>query len=383
MRLTAAVVGMTLMAAAAQAYELHDCHGHDMRWPGSTVTIGINDRSFPAGRWRQGIDRAVQLFNDNPSNFTFSPRTDPGDVEFDNGQNEIWGTGEIGVLGGAPAATFHERICAPLIIPFPPFVIGWVSEINEEDIVFDYTWATTSWRPERNILVTDLIQYGGDDRMMQATAIHELGHAAGLAHENDEYNVMGTDFEHLSVNNWFARAYLGEDAADGLVDLYGAQSNLTYQDLGVVHWAYHGPDGEYSDHRRVRLYTTGGGVLPTSPVDYDGDGDDDETRFRVSRLQRLQVEFTYENNGASRHRDVRVGFFLSDDAFISTADTRIGGARLDLSRDDVYTARHTVTMPSTLVSGQDYWIGAVIDEGDDLSESYEWNNATYIPVVAN
>jgi hypothetical protein len=342
-----------------------------------------NPISFPDGRWRDSIDSAIDRVNENPSRFQFVNVTDGADSRFLNNQNEIWATGDVGVLRGAPAATFHRRLCAPLIIPFPPFVVGWVNSVDEEDIVFDYSGGT-DWEPGSNSLVTELRQYGGDGRQLMATAIHELGHAACLAHENDEYNVMGFDFEHLHVNNWFARGYTGEDAADGLVHLYGLPETSTpYEDLGVVHWAYQGPDGEYSDHRRVRLYDTTGAVLPSTWFDYDGDGDDDERRYRVSADQRVQVEFTYENNGTTRQDPVAVGFYWSEDAFIATADLRIGGASPNLDRNDVYTRSYTVRIPQGIVPGQLYWIGAVIDERDELREDVEWNNATYIPVVAN
>lgn len=370
----------TLDASASSVWE---CHGDPVRWDSTTVTMRPNPISFPAGSWRISVDSAIDRVNENPSRFQFANVTDGDDSRFRNNQNEIWGTGDVGVLGGAPAATFHRRLCAPIIIPFPPFLVGWANSVDEEDIVFDYNGGT-DWEPGSSSLVTDLIRYGGDERQLMATAIHELGHAACLDHENDEYNMMGTDFEHLHVNNWFARGYLGEDAADGLVYLYGLPDTSTpFEDLGVVHWAYHGPDGEYSDHRRVRLYDTAGAVLPSTLFDYDSDGDVDERRYRVSSDQRVRVEFTYENNGTTRQNPVLVGFYWSDEAFIATADRRIGGASLDLDRNDVYTATHIVRIPTGIVPGQLYWIGAVIDERDDLNEDVEWNNATYIPVVAD
>ena len=75
-----------------------------------------------------------------------------------------------------------------------------------------------------------------------------------------------------------------------------------------------------------------------------------------------------------------VGFYISTNDLISTFDTRIGGATLNLGRGNVYTALHTVTIPSNLNWGTNYWIGAVIDEDGSLAESTEVNNATYIPI---
>ena len=33
--------------------------------------------------------------------------------------------------------------------------------------------------------------------------------------------------------------------------------------------------------------------------------------------------------------------------------------------------------------GKNYWIGAIVDEKDDIDEAIEWNNATYIPIHVN
>lgn len=61
------------------------------------------------------------------------------------------------------------------------------------------------------------LAYGGGSRPFQTTAIHEFGHAAGLGHENAEYNIMGEDWTHISCNGSTYRSYVGEDANDGLV----------------------------------------------------------------------------------------------------------------------------------------------------------------------
>ena len=56
---------------------------------------------------------------------------------------------------------------------------------------------------------------------------------------------------------------------------------------------------------------------------------------------------------------------------------------MTLGRNSVYTTVHSVTLPSTLTSGEYYWIGAIIDEEDNVSEEVEWNNATRLPIKVN
>ena len=355
------------------AYEILTLEGRELKWRGNSLTFHVHVGSIPEGSspWWLAVDRATQRFNDNPSNFSLALTPDIGRVGLLNTESEIWGSNSI----AAPAATYPWALLLP--IPFPPFHI--VAGMAEADIVINndgsVNWTEGSWKGA-------LRDYGGIYRSLIGTGLHEMGHAVGLAHVNYEYNIMGNDWSHVHVNHWTARHYFGEDGADGLVHLYGLDSQ-SREDVGVVHWKYAGADGEYSDHTKTELFNTANVVLPSVGVDYDGDGDIDERHYRVSPNQQVRVKFSYENNGAHTQTGVRVGFFLSTSDHISTWDTRIGGATLDLGRNAVYTARHTVRLPSSLLSGQRYWIGAVIDETDSVSESVEWNNATYIPIVVN
>jgi hypothetical protein len=371
--LACAVVTLGLPAFAA-AFSYKTCNGEKLKWTsGNTITVRADPTSFPsASVWRSALQEGITRFNENPSNFRYSLMTDSGGVGLDNGQNEIWGTTDNDLLDGAPARAFQWWTC------FWPF---W-NHMDEVDIVFDYR---SPWRWTTSTNKADLLGYGVDDplRPIQTTAIHELGHGLPLNHENTEYNVMGIDYKHIHVNGSTARAYLGEDVADGTVYLYGL-SATSREDLGVVHWKYccaGGEDNEYSDHVKTGLFyyppvIDGNPALPSF-------NDGGETRYWVNRGQVIWAEFTYENNGASTQNGVQVGFYISTNATISTSDRRIGGTTLNLARNDVFTSRTTVTIPSDLVSAANYWLGVIIDENDSISEMAEWNNATYIPIRIN
>ena len=56
---------------------------------------------------------------------------------------------------------------------------------------------------------------------------------------------------------------------------------------------------------------------------------------------------------------------------------------LDLGRNDVYTARHAVRIPTSVISGQNYWIGVIVDKDAAIGEGVEWNNGTYTPIRIN
>ena len=54
-----------------------------------------------------------------------------------------------------------------------------------------------------------------------------------------------------------------------------------------------------------------------------------------------------------------------------------------LGRADVYTYKKSVTLPTTLTSGSDYWLCAIIDDNNRISEHWEGNNATWLPIRVN
>jgi hypothetical protein len=288
---------------------------------------------------------------------------DSGGVGRSNGESEIWGSTDQDVLQGAPAIAYQNWTCY--------WLFGDHVHMDTVDVIFDYT-APFQWTADT--VKSSLIRYTGSGRALQTTGAHELGHGMILNHVNTEYNIMGSDFEHIHVNGATATAYTGEDAADGMVFLYGARAN--YEDVGVVHWKYAGASGEYSDHTKTVIRSGTGGALNT--INVNG-----ETGFRVDKGQQVRAEFTYENMGRSFQGNIATGYFISTNDTISTGDRRIGGATWNLARDNVLTTSVTLTIPGDLTSGRAYWLGVVLDEKNAIPEAVESNNATYIPIWVN
>jgi len=348
-------------AADAFAYSYTECLGEKLKWSSNSKALRANSTSFPAGYWRNGLQQAIDSANLNPSNFRYSLVTDTGGVGLNNGQSEVWGdTGSI--LDGAPAIAYSYKTCY--------WWFGDHVHMDEVDVIFDYD--DSPWRWTADQVKSSMTKYTGSLRPLQTTGTHEFGHGLKLNHENDEYNIMGTDTEHIHVNGSSARAYMGEDAADGIVYLYGERAG-SWEDVGLVHWKYSGASGEYSDHTKTKVYNSTGGNLSTYTVA-------GETGYRVNPGQVVQLELTYENMGKNTQNNVDVGYYISTNDLITTLDTRIGGGSFDLGRGSVYTAKVTLTIPNSLSVNTNYWIGAVIDEDGSLGEAVEWNNATYIPL---
>ena len=107
-----------------------------------------------------------------------------------------------------------------------------------------------------------------------------------------------------------------------------------------------------------------------------------EPVYRVNRGQVVQLELNYENLGRSTQTR-NVGYYVSTNDLISTTDTFLGSTSMTLSRDTVFTFKRTLTIPTNLVSGVNYWLGAIVDYTGALGELNESNNATYVGIRVN
>lgn len=335
------------------AFTTYTCGGNNMKWSVNSKIIYAYRGDFPVGSgFEKALKNAMHQLNDNPSHFKFVLQFTWLPPAKGNGRSEIWINN---ITSPGIAYTWWNGNCAS-----PRF--------TEKDIIMDSSvlWSTS-------IVKTTQWSYGGPGRPFQTTLLHELGHALGLLHEADEYNIMGQDWTHLSTNGNFARAYFGEDAGDGAVYLYGNDGS---QDLGVVHWRYTGASGAYSIHGRTRLLNS----VTNAELGFSMVGG--EKRYNVNRGQKVKIELTFENNGNSyQYEDV--GYYVSTNNIISTWDNLLATRNLGLSPDNVYTSSYPVTIPNNLKCSTNYWLGAVIDKNRSLAEFHEWNNASYIPIRIN
>jgi hypothetical protein len=345
------LAALALIGAVPLTSDAWNSHG---TWASNNCTIRASSVSFPVGSsYRTALSHVVDRFYANPSEFWFTQKWGDGSIGFDNGQNEVWFSADSDYN---PAVTFWWHNI-------------W-GDIVEADVVFyngeDYTSSMTK---------TSLWPYGGSYRPFETTAAHEYGHASGLLHENDEYNIMGDDWNHIHCNGGTCRSYVGEDACDGLVDTYGRFSNGTNQDVSVSLFRYLGTSGEYSTHQLNKMYTSGGSLLSSSA--FNG-----QRRYNVSKGQAVKVGFTYENEGETT-QTVNLGFYISTNSTISTGDRLIGTGWVTEARGNVHTVTTTIGIPGDLTSGSTYYLGVIIDYDNALSETDSSNNAAYHIIKVN
>lgn len=333
-----------------------------IRWHSSNdrTAFKVQTSSFPVGSsFRRALNDAVANWNQSPGRIRIGFNPDTDWVSVSNGVNEIWFTDNNLVLDGAPA------IC---IRHFNVLAFG-VWNLTEADVVFNVAETYSG-----NVGRRGYGFYGGSLRPLRSTALHELGHALGLNHEDLIYNIMGEDFTHLYVNGTMLSTGRGEDASEGLRQIYGAHPDAV-PDLGATHWKYSGKDGEYSVHQFTGLFTPEGAMLPAT-MDGAADRDPGMNVFDVRRGQRFQAEFTFENNGP-RTESVSISYYLSTNSLITTGDRGLGIiVGRDLIRDQPDTVRFTLRVPTDIAPGR-YYVGTIVDSGDRVRESNESNNAAY------
>lgn len=352
-------------AFQAKAFETKSCMNQTLKWESTPVFISASNAGFPVGDYRTAIQRSIDLWNQNPSKFRFILGFDDPQVGFQNNQNEVWFTDSDDDLNGAPAVAASTYECIDY------WVFGVSAKIVEVDVFFDNR---ENWSPHMSSKF-EFEEYGGTKRPITNGGVHEFGHAVGLKHVDYRYNIMGQDYSHIHVNGTKARAYAGEDASAGAVFLYGL-TDKNIEDVSVAHWRFEEADDDgYSEHKRVGIYR------PDGTEHGNGWTSNDEPRYLVRRGQDVQFEMTYENNGKSRHENVKVGFYISSNARITTADRRIGGITLTLSRNQPVTRKSLITIPDDLTLETTYFIGAIVDEEDQIAEIVERNNASYTPVI--
>lgn len=355
----AMVVLLFLSASHVAAHKFWtDCGNNTPRkWPGSGFTFNANPTGFDGNFafWRTSFATALTRFNATPVNLQVDVRVDNDtSVAVGNGESEIWWAND-----GSSAVGYNiTNPCGVTI---------------EGDIVFHNTVAYDDSMEDK----TNFWNYGGNSRTFESTALHEVGHTVGLAHENRYYNIMGTDYTHIHTSGENAlRSYMGEDAVNGLISLYGGSNR---EDLSVAAWRHVGASGEYSTHGRTRLFDSGGSVLSASKAVASCSNTNCEMRYDVELGQQIQYEMTLENNG-SNSQTVTLGYYISSNASITSADMLIGTSTVSVSRNTPDTVTKNVTIPSNLNPDTNYYLGVIIDNSDSVAEWTEANNSSYIHI---
>ncbi|MGH9159314.1 MAG: matrixin family metalloprotease [Vicinamibacteraceae bacterium] len=329
----AAFLIVCLSASVSHAYSYSTCDGNPIRWNGSWANMYISTTSFPAGgSGDAGIQNAMWHWNNvKGSGFNFYVGRDTdGTHDDDNGQNEVYY--DTSLSGSTLAVTRTRYHCY--------WAFGWNYGIDETDIGFNNNIAWT----------TSAFDYGslGSPFSLESVALHELGHALGLLHE----------------------------------DRWMATMNSYYPNSGPL-----GYDKEWDPLADDRL--AGRVIYPDNTTEVDvagsafmrtGSGTSGlvSSTLSAARGSNVTIDVTFSNQSTST-QTFDINFYLSTNSLPSAADIYLGsnygasgsqGAQLTFSR--------TLTIPSSVAPGT-YYLGYVIDPSNALSEDHESNNPQPMP----
>ena len=193
-----------------------------------------------------------------------------------------------------------------------------------------------------------------------------------MAHEDDLFQIMGQAWNVVNTNGSVTETVMSADTSEGLVVQYGLRA-AALEDLSLYHWEWSGASGGYSQHARTPLKSAAG--VPLVPLGGGG-----EPRYSIAAGTTIQVRQTAENRGRTT-QNVTIKWYVSTNDLITTADTVLATSSINIARAFPFTWDRTVTLPNNLISGEDYWVGAIIDTAGVLAEHNEINNAIYVAEI--
>ena len=345
--ITAILLG--IFSVNAHSYNYITCsNGKKMDFWGGHPTFNYGSNLSSAQKSRIGIafsrltvfsDSSISIGNSNDTSYSFG-----------NGQNEIYRDLSVGTA--SCAYYYNTNSCV----------------VSEADIRFgDEPWTTnddsTHW------------PYGNAGRSITGTAVHEGGHCVGMAHTNNLYNMMGSDWNHVTRNGSATYYGPGEDLSDGLIDLHGKRSATdSYRDVGATVWRYSHASGAYSAHKPGRLLDPATNAEKPKVGSYLG-----QNMYQVVAGENVRMEITLENNGEKNTESVPTGFYLSTNSIISKYDRLLATYTFILGRGSPYETTRTVTIPADVTPGN-YFLGVYVDHQDDIPEVTVANNVAYYPI---
>ena len=324
----------TGFSESAYAYDYRTCGGKAIKWNGGQTRMYI---TFPSGGiWDSVFQRAMKHWTDvKGSRFKYyvGHRSD-GKHKSGNGKNEVYWTSSL--ANSTLGVTKSRWHCY--------WAFGYHRGLDETDIQFNANrpWSTAS---------LDYLNLGSPFRF-EGVAVHELGHALGLNHENRVIATMNAGYP-----------------AGGTLGLWKQWDVLGNDRLGI---------------RKLYPDSTVEADIASSIFRVKACGKTDVVAYptSASRGSRIKVNYSFSNLGTSK-KTFNIGFYLSKDIWFTQSDILLATNYGALAGPG-YTATLSryVTVPNWITPG-DYYLGFVVDKDGTTYEHNEWNNFIAMPEKIN
>lgn len=316
-------------ARQASASSWDTCNGDKIRWSSGWTNMYLSTTSFPIGSvWDSHLQYPMWRWNNvKGSGFNFYVGRDTdGSHSSSNGVNEIYFETNS---SGALATTYSRQHCY--------WLFGWRMGMDEADIGFNlnYTWYPGGYSTT-----------GGYS--FEGVALHELGHALGLNHEDRWMATLNSYYPNSGpfgyYNEW-----------DPLADDRGGERYL-YPDSTVE------TDIAASIFKQTGTGTSG---WVSSP-------------YSATRGSSITTDFTFSNLGTAT-QSFNIGFYLSSDEYINTYDTFLGGNYGAWGGPGFTgTFSRTLIIPTWIAPGT-YYLGYIMDYDGMVPEANESNGFRQMP----
>jgi hypothetical protein len=328
----ALVASAALAASGAQASAARDCNGNMVKWNDWSTLMYISTTSFPEGSaWDTALQNALWHWNNvGGSGFTYGLGRDTDGSHGENGVNEVYMSSSE--AGSALAVTHVYYHCY--------WAFGWSYGLDETDMAFN---SNLSWDTGKFVYANGI----SPPYNFELVALHELGHALGLTHEDGVQATMNTQYPAGGPLGYFKQVNPLADDRVGLRNLY--PNGGTQVDLAA------------SAFKRTGSGTSG---LVNSPLS-------------AARGSNVTYEFTFSNLGTST-ASFYVNFYLSSNDYITTADRMLGWGSYWANPGGTGTFSVTLFIPADVAPGT-YFLGVLLDPSNYFSESFETNNPQPMP----
>lgn len=329
-RTVSALIAIAVLAAAgaAAAYEFEKTIlDNPVTWPGGEIVMTLSTGDFEqGGDFALAVVRASDAWNDVPGTFLdFDVITGECDgVLYKDGVNCVYfGDLDEGILGQTSVSW------SSTLPDYENADVGF----NENE---DWTVGVDGYFQLEPPYVFDMV------------ALHELGHATGLDHEDDILTVMNTFYPAGGpIGPDLDIVPSGDDRA-GLRAMYGADPPDVVRDLAASNYERTGP-GE------------------SAPI---------EPPVQLEPGESFTFHYTVVNLGTEEETDVNVAFFLSEDErIVPSQDTPLGTTTIEeIWHDEPYEGKQKLSLPEDLPDSNQYF-GFYVDPDNEIGENEEANNS--------